>query len=302
MSRTDGRQVVRRNPVRRHPNRRHVDPPWTGPTWSQLPSPSTELSLPLRVRAVRNAPSVSRRSQGRQPSAIWRATTEGSARNSAMPRRTSVSGGLRCSARSRRSRRRKFFHRARRDDDRVGQHATFGACSHDLRGEDPGSDEPRVRRRHRSDGSRSGRPARCRRPAPRLAGPADRLDSLDRAGGIPGARVVPVDDAKVRVARQTGIVAAAVEVVQLQDRQPGLRREMRLPRAGRTGEQHDPARTSVDPVHAAREVGDTRPPARGHRLEVASRSRSGASSSRSPGRAARGRRSDRVAGPRRMRR
>ena len=95
-------------------------------------------------------------------------------------------------------------------DDRVGQHAAFCAGSHDLRSEDPGSDEPRLRADIEPTGAD---PAVLRDVVDGhlgRAGPADRLDRLDRTrrhprrAGRPSRRCPGPGRAAVRDRRRSG--------------------------------------------------------------------------------------------------
>ena len=76
---------------------------------------------------------------------------------------------------------------------------------------------------------------------------ADRLECCEGTFGIPGLRVVPVDDAERGVPRQARVVAVLVEVVEIEQRQPGLLGEVRLPGPRGAGEQHEPGLRSHQP-------------------------------------------------------
>ena len=181
---------------------------------------------------------------GRQPLATASSTTRRWSRISASPRRTSTSGGLRRSRRSRVSRRQKVTIGCWRTQYAAGQQPGVARSA----GRPPGRRCPRRRtagaRRGRASASRSGRPWRCRRSAPRrgprgTAGRASR--SRPRAarsrGGPsrPGRRCAPC-----AMTGQRRVGAVLVEVVEPQHRQPEPFGEPGLAGPGRAGQDDHP--------------------------------------------------------------
>ena len=158
---------------------------------------------------------------GAAPQATACATTSGSARISSQPRRSSTSGGLRCSRRSRLSRRQNVTEPVVAHAHRVGEQAAGPAAPHHLLREQPLRDD--VRRpadapAHRAD------PAVAGDVVDRDVGgtvAAEPFEGVERVLAGPGRRVVPVDDVLARgdlEPRQRRVVAVLVEVVQVHDR------------------------------------------------------------------------------------
>ena len=160
----------------------------------------------------------------------------------AQPRRTSTSGGLRCSRRSRVRRLQKVTsgcwrrHRAAPSTSCSAQAATISWAKMPSATKSAGAPEDDLVGAARAVAAdvvdRCYRPARGRQVA----------DRAHRGVGVPGPRVVPVDQSGVGSVvdhGQRGIVPAAVEVVEAEHREPGRGREPRLARSRGSGQHHD---------------------------------------------------------------
>ena len=188
-------------------------------------------------------------------------------RISAQPRRSRTSGGLRCSRRSRVSRRQKVTSGCCRRQRAAARTPCSRACRDDLLGEDPLGDEQRgaVQVHHVGAARAVAADVVDRRHGAARGAPARRWPGRPRRRATTGGR--PSRPARrSRRGRSAGSAASsplAVEVVEPEDRQPGRRRQPGLPRPGGSGQDDDTSlrRTGGAPRHCAgrRRRGDRHP-------------------------------------------
>ena len=132
-------------------------------------------------------------------------------------------------------------------DDSVGEQAALAGRADQLGREDAGADERAVAAHLEAAAAD---PAVAGDVVDRYVGgpvTADGFQRFESTFGVPGPRVVPVDDAEGGVARQARVVAVLVEVVEVEQREPGLLREVRLAGPRGAGEQHEPGLRSHPP-------------------------------------------------------